>query len=331
MTGLGTPFPTRQRNDIVTTAEITPAKTRTPRRLGDRIFAGSSVFAGSLILVVLAAVAIFLIAQSLPALMADPSAVTKDGSGFWAYVWPLVFGTVWAAALALLFALPLSIGIALFISHYAPRRLAQGLGYVVDLLAAVPSVVFGLWGITVLAPAVQPLYAWLVENMGWFPLFAGPVSGTGRSILTVAVVLAVMILPIITALSREVFLQTPRLHEEAALALGATRWEMIRIAVLPFGRPGIISATMLGLGRALGETMAVAMVLSPAAVVSFALLTSQNPSTIAANIALNFPEAHDIGVNVLVATGLILFLITLAVNSGARLVINRRKDFSGAN
>lgn len=315
----------------MTTAEITPAKPRTPRRLGDRIFAGSSVFAGSLILVVLAAVAIFLIAQSLPALMADPSAVTKDGSGFWAYVWPLVFGTVWAAALALLFALPLSIGIALFISHYAPRRLAQGLGYVVDLLAAVPSVVFGLWGITVLAPAVQPLYAWLVENMGWFPLFAGPVSGTGRSILTVAVVLAVMILPIITALSREVFLQTPRLHEEAALALGATRWEMIRIAVLPFGRPGIISATMLGLGRALGETMAVAMVLSPAAVVSFALLTSQNPSTIAANIALNFPEAHDIGVNVLVATGLILFLITLAVNSGARLVINRRKDFSGAN
>lgn len=331
MTGLGTPFPTRQRNDIVTTAEITPAKTRTPRRLGDRIFAGSSVFAGSLILVVLAAVAIFLIAQSLPALMADPSAVTKDGSGFWAYVWPLVFGTVWAAALALFFALPLSIGIALFISHYAPRRLAQGLGYVVDLLAAVPSVVFGLWGITVLAPAIQPLYAWLVENMGWFPLFAGPVSGTGRSILTVAVVLAVMILPIITALSREVFLQTPRLHEEAALALGATRWEMIRIAVLPFGRPGIISATMLGLGRALGETMAVAMVLSPAAVVSFALLTSQNPSTIAANIALNFPEAHDIGVNVLVATGLILFLITLAVNSGARLVINRRKEFSGAN
>jgi phosphate transport system permease protein len=315
----------------VTTAEIIPTKVKTRQRRGDLIFAGSSVFAGSLILVVLAAVAIFLIAQSLPALVADPTEVTKDGAGFWSYVWPLVFGTVWAAALALLFALPLSIGIALFISHYAPRRLAQGLGYVVDLLAAVPSVVFGLWGITVLAPAVQPLYTWLVDNMGWFPLFAGPVSGTGRSILTVAIVLAVMILPIITALTREVFLQTPRLHEEAALALGATRWEMIRVAVLPFGRPGIISATMLGLGRALGETMAVAMVLSPAAVVSFALLTSQNPTTIAANIALNFPEAHDIGVNVLVATGLILFLITLAVNSAARVVINRRKAFSGAN
>jgi phosphate transport system permease protein len=170
-----------------------------------------------------------------------------------------------------------------------------------------------------------------VDNAGWFPLFAGPVSGTGRTVLTVAVVLAVMILPIITALSREIFLQTPRLHEEAALALGATKWEMIKMAVLPFGRPGIISATMLGLGRALGETMAVAMVLSPAVIVSFALLQSQNPTTIAANIALNFPEAHDLGVNVLIATGLVLFVITLIVNSLARFIVNRRKAFSGAN
>jgi len=231
----------------------------------------------------------------------------------------------------LLFALPLSIGIALFISHYAPRRVALTLGYIVDLLAAVPSVVFGLWGITVLAPAMQPIYAGIVDSLGWIPFFAGPVSGTGRTVLTVAIVLAVMILPIITALSREVFLQTPRLHEEAALALGATRWEMIRMAVLPFGRPGLISATMLGLGRALGETMAVAMVLSPSVIISFALLTSQNPTTIAANIALNFPEASGIGVNVLIATGLILFLITLVVNSLARFIINRRKDFSGAN
>lgn len=305
-------------------------KAKSPSRLGDKIFSRSSLVAGSLILAVLAAVAIFLIAQSIPAFVADPADV-GEGQGFWLYVGPLVFGTVWAAALALVIALPFSIGIALFISHFAPRRLAQGLGYVIDLLAAVPSVVFGLWGITVLAPAVQPFYTWLVDNLGWFPLFAGPVSGTGRTILTVAIVLAVMILPIITALSREIFLQTPRLHEEAALALGATRWEMIRIAVLPFGRPGIISATMLGLGRALGETMAVAMVLSPSVLISFALLQSQNPTTIAANIALNFPEAHDLGVNVLIATGLILFLITLLVNSLARMVINRRKAFSGAN
>lgn len=308
--------------------ESTQAKV--PSRLGDKVFSKSTVIAGSLILAVLAAVAIFLIAQSLPAFFADP-ALINNGDGFWTYVVPLVFGTVWAAALALAIALPFAIGIALFISHFAPRKLAQGLGYVIDLLAAVPSVVFGLWGITVLAPAVQPFYSWMVDNLGWIPFFAGPVSGTGRSILTVAVVLAVMILPIITAITREIFLQTPRLHEEAALALGATRWEMIKTAVFPFARPGIISATMLGLGRALGETMAVAMVLSPSVIISFALLQSQNPTTIAANIALNFPEAHDLGVNVLIATGLILFVITLLVNSLARVIINRRKAFSGAN
>src|SRR5690606_13927979 len=126
-------------------------------------------------------------------------------------------------------------------------RLAQGLGYVIDLLAAVPSVVFGLWGGNALAPAVQPLYTSRTGNLGWIPLFSRPASATGRTILTAAIVRAVMVLPIITALSREVFLQTPVLHEEAALALGATRWEMIRTAVLPFGRPGIVSASMLGL------------------------------------------------------------------------------------
>lgn len=300
-------------------------------RLGDRIFARSTLIAGSLILVALAAVSIFLIAESVPALVTDPANIKGSPSSFWAYVGPFVFGTLWSAFIALIIAVPLSVAIALFISHYAPRKLAQALGYVIDLLAAVPSVVFGLWGIKVLAPAVQPVYSWLTENMGWFPLFAGPVSGTGRTILTVGIVLAVMILPIITAMAREVFLQTPVLHEEAALALGATRWEMIKMAVLPFGRSGLVSASMLGLGRALGETMAVAMVLSPAAVVNFFLVQSQNPTTIAANIALNFPESHGVGVNVLIATGLILFVITFGVNFIARAIVNRRKEFSGAN
>lgn len=307
------------------------APIRAKQRPGDRAFSRSAVFAGSMILVTLAAVATFLIVQSIPALFADGEDASILDTNFWAYVGPLVFGTVWAAALALLLALPVSIGIALFISHYAPRRLASVLGYIVDLLAAVPSVVFGLWGIGVLAPAVQPLYSWLVDNFGWFPLFSGPVSGTGRTILTAAVVLAVMIIPIITAISREVFLQTPVLHEEAALALGATRWEMIRTAVLPFGRPGIISAAVLGLGRALGETMAVAMVLSATGAVTFQLLTSVNPSTIAANIALSFPEAYGINVNVLIATGLILFIVTFAVNALARWIVARRSEFSGAN
>jgi phosphate transport system permease protein len=149
--------------------------------------------------------------------------------------------------------------------------------------------------------------------------------------LTIGIVLAVMILPIITAVSREVFLQTPRLHEEASLALGATRWEMIRMSVLPFGRSGVISAAMLGLGRALGETMAVAIILSPSGGVTFNLIGQGNPSTIAANIALQFPESSGVAVNTLIASGLVLFTITLAVNMLARWIVSRRSEFSGAN
>lgn len=309
------------------TAPAIPAKAR----LGDVLFSRTALFAGCMILVTLAAVTIFLVVQSVPAFFATGETASILPSNFWSYVGPLIFGTIWAAFLALLIATPLAIGIALFISHYAPRKLAQSLGYVIDLLAAVPSVVFGLWGIGVLAPAAQPVFSWLVDSLGWIPFFAGPVSGTGRTILTAAIVLAVMILPIITAMCREIFLQTPVLHEEAALALGATRWEMIQMAVLPFGRSGIVSAAMLGLGRALGETMAVAMVLSATGLVSFKLLTSENPSTIAANIALSFPEAYGENVNVLIATGLVLFIVTFLVNAVARWVVNRRAEFSGAN
>jgi len=245
------------------TATTSPASTRivAKKRAGDLWFSGTAVAAGSMIMITLAAVAIFLIVQSIPAFTATAEDASLLKTNFWDYVGPLLFGTVWAAFLALLLAVPLSLGVALFITHYAPRRLAQDLGYIVDLLAAVPSVVFGLWGILVLAPAVQPIYVWLSSNASWIPLFDGVVSPTGRTILTAAMVLAVMVVPIITAICREIFLQTPRLHEEAALALGATRWEMVRMAVLPFGRSGIVSASMLGLGRALGETMAVAMVL----------------------------------------------------------------------
>ncbi|ASR56350.1 MULTISPECIES: phosphate ABC transporter permease subunit PstC [Cellulomonas] len=323
------------------------AERRTPRRRpraqrvvergASRVFRWTATGAGALILIVLAAVAVFLVLKAMPAMTAssdelvDGVSFMRGSSSLLDYVGPLVFGTVLAALLALLLAVPVSIAIALFISHYAPRRLAAGLGYVVDLLAAVPSVVFGLWGAIVLAPAVQPLWAWLGENLGWVPLFGGTVSPTGRVIATVAVVLAVMILPIITAVSREVFLQTPRLHEEAALALGATRWEMIRMTVLPFGRSGVVSAAMLGLGRALGETMAVLMIISQGFLYSFLLLAAGQQQTIAANIAAQFPEASDLGMSVLIATGLALFVITLVVNMSARAIVARRKDFSGAN
>jgi phosphate transport system permease protein len=176
-----------------------------------------------------------------------------------------------------------------------------------------------------------PFYAWLETHLGFIPLFKGPASVTGRTMLTAGLVLAVMILPIVSAISREVFRQAPALHREAALALGATRWEMIRLAVLPYGRSGIIGGAMLGLGRALGETLAVAIVLSVTGVVSVNLISSQNPSTIAANIALNFPDSSGVQVNALIASGLALFVITLAVNMLARWIVERRADFSEAS
>ncbi|MFR9804831.1 phosphate ABC transporter permease subunit PstC [Pseudonocardia sp. RS010] len=317
----------------MTTTEVTPTPPKTAKpvsQLGDRIFAGSAKGAGILILVVLAGVAAFLLIEAFPALVA-PAEELPGEQNLLVYVWPLLFGTLLSAFLALLVATPLAVCVALFISHYAPRRLAQGLGYLVDLLAAVPSIVYGLWGAWTLAPASVGLATWFDDYLGWIPLFAGPVSTTGRTMLVAGLVLAVMILPIITAVAREVFLQTPKLHEEAALALGATRWEMIRMAVIPFGRSGVISGAMLGLGRALGETMAVAIVLSVSGVITFNLISSTNPSTIAANIALQFPESSGLAVNTLIASGLVLFVVTLAVNMLARYIVNRRREFSGAN
>jgi phosphate transport system permease protein len=291
-------------------------------RRGDLVFSGLAKSAGVMILVALAAVAIFLITEAWPALTASPADM-EDGQSFLSYVGPYVFGTLVGAALALAIATPLAIGVALFITHYAPRRLAQLLGYFVDLLAAVPSVVIGIWGVATVAPLLAgEVYPWLADHLGFIPLFAGPAASTGRTMMTAGLVLALMILPIITAVSREVFLQTPRLHEEASLALGATRWEMIRQAVLPYGRSGVISGAMLGLGRALGETMAVAIILAPARVYSVNLISNQNPNTIAANIALQFPEADGLEVNRLVATGLVLFVITFVVNALARRVAN---------
>jgi phosphate transport system permease protein len=297
------------------------------RRLGDRVFAGSTRGAGILILVVLAGVAAFLVVEAVPALHA-PAGSLPGGHGITAYIGPLLFGTLLAAVIALLVGAPLAVAIALFTTFYAPRRLASALGYLVDLLAAIPSVVFGFWGISWLAPRLVPFYRWLERHLGFIPLFSGPASVTGRTMLTAGLVLAVMILPIVSAIAREVFRQAPALHREAALALGATRWEMIRMAVLPYGRSGIIGGAMLGLGRALGETLAVAIVLSVSGTVTFDLIGSANPSTIAANIALNFPESSGIQVNALIASGLALFVITLAVNMLARYVVGRRAAFS---
>jgi len=301
---------------------VTEAAAPAPvERRGDVVFFALARAAGITILMALAGVAIFLTLEGAPALTAPPSAL-EGKSGIILYVWPLLYGTLLAALLAMLIATPLAIGVALVISHYSPRRLSKTLAYVIDLLAAVPSVVYGLWGIDFLGTRVIGFYAWLEDNLGFLPFFKGPAT-SGRTILTAGIVLAVMALPIITAVTREVFSQTPTLHQEAALALGATRWEMIRMTVFPYARSGMISATMLGLGRALGETMAVAMVLSATGVVTVNLISTTNPSTIAANIALQFGEASGLKVNVLIFSGLVLFVVTFAVNFAGRAIAAR--------
>jgi phosphate transport system permease protein len=305
------------------------------RRFGaESIFRGISTAAGSTVLVIIVAIAIFLIVKAIPSLrdnsenffsfkswFAD-SSPPKFGIG------AIAFGTVLTSFLALLIAVPVALGIALCLTHYAPRRVSTTLSFFIDLLAAVPSVVFGLWGRDYFYQPVSDLSKWLHANLGWIPLF-GSNGPYGKSILLGSIVLAIMVLPIVTSLSREVFLQTPSQNEEAALALGATKWEMIRTAVLPYGRPGVIASVMLGLGRALGETIALALTLGAVYNVSFDLLGTGG-NTIAANIALRFGEANPVGRSALIASGLVLFAITLAVNMTARAIIYRRREFVGS-
>jgi phosphate transport system permease protein len=281
------------------------------------------VIAAVTILALLAGVAIFLVTEGFPALTASSSELPGHES-FLSYVAPLAFGTVLAGALATLIAVPLAVAVALFITHVAPPRIALTLGFLVDTLAAIPSIIYGLWGIFVLGPAAVPVMKWLEEKLGWIPIFEGPASTTGRTMFVVGVVLAVMILPIVSAVAREAFSQTPRRLEEGAQALGATRWETIRMTVLPFGKSSVISGAMLGLGRALGETMAVTIILSVSGAVTFNLISQANPSTIAANVALNFPDSSGLAINALIATGLVLFAITLLTNFGARAIIARQ-------
>jgi len=306
-------------------------------RFGDRLFRGMSVGSAAFVLVIMAAIAVFLIWKAIPALNANEANFFSyeqwfpNGTPPMFGIAALAFGTVATSILAIIIAVPIAVGVALFISNYAPIRVAQGLGYIVDLLAAVPSVVYGLWGYIYLNDHIKDTSAFLDKYFGWTVILSSNsgVGPYGRSILLASVVLAIMILPIVAAISREVFLQVPTDHKEAALALGATRWEMVRTAVLPYGRPGVISATMLGLGRALGETIAVAMVLSATFTIDWHFL-SPGGNTIAANIANQFAEANDTGRGALIASGLVLFVITLIVNFAARWIIARRKEFSGA-
>jgi phosphate transport system permease protein len=302
------------------------------RRFGaERVFRFVSTTAGSMVLVIIVAIAVFLIVKAIPSLRDNTENFFTFKTWFADSNPPkfgiaaIAFGTVLTSLLALLMAVPVALGIALCLTHYAPRRLATTLSFFIDLLAAVPSVVFGLWGRDYFYQPVADLSKWLHRYFGWIPLF-GSNGPYGKSILLGSIVLAIMVLPIVTALSREVFLQTPAQNEEAALALGATKWEMIRTAVLPYGRPGVIASVMLGLGRALGETIALALTLGAVYNVSFDLLGTGG-NTIAANIALRFGEANPTGRSALIASGLVLFAITLVVNMAARAIIYRRREF----
>ncbi|MGW1889809.1 phosphate ABC transporter permease subunit PstC [Streptomyces sp. NPDC002004] len=317
------------------TAPVRLKGARRATRPGDRIFLGLSRGSGILLLLIMAAIAAFLTYRASLVLSKD------HGNFLTTFQWDanntppvfgiavLAFGTIVSSVIAMAIAVPVAVGIALFLTHYAPKKLGGPIAYVIDLLAAVPSIVYGLWGALFLVPHLTGLYSWLNDYFGWTGILSWE-GGAPRTLLAVGILLAIMILPIITNVSREVFRQAPLMHQEAALALGATRWEVIRMSVLPFGRSGVISASMLGLGRALGETMAVATVLSPSFEINASLL-DPGGGTFAQNIAAKFAEASEQGRDALIASGLVLFVITLLVNGAARAIIARRKEYSGAN
>ena len=312
-----------------TLATRPPGLVTRPRR-GDSTFRGITLAAGILVLAILAGIAIFLLISAIPALSQD------KGNFFTTRIWDpdgsivfgiaaLAFGTVLSSLFALVIAVPVSLGVALFIVEYAPRRLANVLGYAVDMLAAVPSVVYGLWAVYFLLTKMVPLQHFLATHLGGIPLFADPEGKASRysqSVFAASIILAIMIVPIVAAVSRDVLSQVDPAQREAALALGATRWEMIRVSMLPPSRPGLTGAVMLGLGRALGETIAVALVIGATFEISWHLLVPGG-NTIAANIANRFAESGSVGRSALIASGLVLFAITLAVNLGARAIIYR--------
>ncbi|ORA32336.1 phosphate ABC transporter permease subunit PstC [Mycobacterium aquaticum] len=308
-----------------------PSRGAAKVRLGDRVFRGLAEGSGILIVALIAAIGVFLLWRAIPALARNQENfflyggnwVTTNTSAMHFGILDLLQVTVFVSVFSLVLAMPVALGIAIFLTQYAPKRLSSPLAYMVDLLAAVPSIVYGVWGLYVLAPVLKPLAVWLNENLSWLFLFkTGNVSlAGGGTIFTAGIVLAVMILPIITAVTREVFVQTPRGQIEAALALGATRWEVVRTTVLPFGMSGYISGAMLGLGRALGETIALLIILRGTQT-AFGWSLFDGGYTFASKIAATASEFNDqYKAGAYIAAGLVLFILTFVVNSLARAVV----------
>jgi phosphate transport system permease protein len=309
-----------------------PAQSKDRRRLrvheaaiGDRVYEILTTACALVIPALVVAIAIAIFTAAWPALAKLGFSIATSsnwdvGAGKFGAA-PAIFGTVVSSAVALIIATPLAIGVAIFLSEFSPTWLRQPIGFLVDLLAAVPSVVYGLWGIFVLLPLLRENVMPFLRDrlhLGATPFFSGPAYGP--SMLAAGIVLAIMALPYISAVSREVLLAVPRSQREAALALGATRWEMIRDAVVPYAKSGIVGGIMLGLGRALGETMAVTMVIGNRPEISASLFAPGY--TMASLIANEFSEAtNDLHLSALMAVGATLFIITLIVNAIARWLV----------
>ena len=319
----------------------TPRTLRSRSSVGDQVFRGLVRTASAVVLAVTGGIGLFLGLKAIPVLrnLGWSFFTTSDWNPETGHIGiaAVLVGTAELAAVAVIVAFPLALGLALFISEYAPARLKRTMISLVDLMAAIPSVVYGLWGVFFLMPRALYVSHWLAQNISFIPVFAVKTDpnapnwqqGTYTSSLAIAgVVVAFMVLPMACSVMREVFSLCPPGEKEAALALGSTRWGMIRTVLLPFGKGGIIGGTMLGLGRALGETIAALMILSIAFDIKIRVLELGGTTT-SVLIASRFGDATSFQLSALLAAGLVLFLITLVVNTLASLVVSRSR--SGAS
>lgn len=317
-----------------------PPPSDTPRPLirvrsrGDKVFHVVATAAGASALLLMGIIATFLVING-------GQALSKAGLGFFTtFDWQtktdpprfgvaaMMYGTLIVSAIALVVAVPISVFASLFINEVAPRRIKRFLTGLVDLLAAIPSLIYGVWGLLFFQVQLYGVFGWMADHLSFIPIFQAENRTFAGSLFVCGLVVAIMVIPITTSVVREVFSQAPPFEREGALALGSTRWGMIRTVILPFGRGGIVGGSMLGLGRALGETIAVALILSPSYKIQTNLL-EPGGATVASTIALEFGEADGFGRSALMAAGLALFAVTLIVNMGASAVVSRSRSGSG--
>jgi phosphate transport system permease protein len=307
------------------------------RAIGDAAFRWVLIGASALVLVILALMIGSTTLDALPVFASqgiwdfltgttwDPGASRTEITGTY-QAGVFIYGTLVTSGLAIVIAVPVAIGIGLFLTDIASRRAARPLVYLVELLAAVPSVIYGLWGLHFFAPTIlKPVAQGISRAFGFIPIFSGPVIAF--NFFFAGIVLSIMILPIISAIVREVFAAVPESERHAAYAMGATRWEVMRSVVLPRSRPGIIGATMLGLGRALGETIAIALLIGGGTTINLSIF--QQGESIAAKIVNTFQESTPEGIDALIALGVTLFAMTIVINIAARLIVRRIGDVSG--